>query len=70
MKKVKIIALIVAVLFAVLLFKFLQSVSEPTIVEISKSEVVVAAVDIAPNIYITQDMVKMIELPDETVNPQ
>ncbi|MEL7606908.1 MAG: Flp pilus assembly protein CpaB [Sedimentibacter saalensis] len=70
MKKVKIIALIAAVIFAVLLYNFLNKVSEPTIVEISKSGVIVATVDIAPNIPITQDMVKLVEMPDESIHQQ
>lgn len=68
MKKVKIIALISAVVFSVLLYRFLNTVSEPVVVEVIKSNVVVAAVDIAPNIPITADMIKVIELPEESAH--
>lgn len=70
MKKVKIIALILAVITAVLLYNFLKTISEPVAVEISKTEVIVAAVDISPNVTITQEMIKFSEIPDEAVHAQ
>lgn len=70
MKKVKILALILAIIVAFLLYNFLNSISQPTVVEVSKSGVLVAAVDIAPNIPITAEMVKSIELPEESVHSQ
>lgn len=68
MKKVKIIALISAVVFSILLYRFLNTVSEPVVVEVLKSKVVVATVDIAPNIPITAEMIKTIELPEESLH--
>jgi pilus assembly protein CpaB len=70
MKKVKILALLSAIIVAVLLFNFLNSMSKPTNVEISKTGVLVAAVDIAPNIPITAEMVTVKEMPDESVHSQ
>lgn len=68
MKKIRIVALVSAILVAVLLYNFLNTISEPTIVEIAKTGVVVAAVDIAPNKPITAEMVVMKEIPDESVH--
>lgn len=69
MKKVKIFALVSAVIVAVLLYSFLNSVSKPVVIEIVKKSVVVANVNISPNISITSDMIKVIELPEESVHP-
>ena len=68
MKKVKILALIVAVITAVLLYRFLNIVSEPVIVEVAKSNVIIASADIAADIPITSDMIKMTEFPDESIH--
>lgn len=70
MKKVKIIALMLAVITAVLLYNFLKTISEPVAVEISKTEIIVAAVDISPDVTITQEMIKFLEIPDEAVHAQ
>lgn len=68
MKKVKILALISAIIVAILLYNFLTSISKPTNVEITKVVVITASIDIAPNIIITEDMLKTIEFPFEAVH--
>ena len=68
MKKVKILALISAVIVAFLLYNFLITLSEPASVEVLKTVVITASVDIAPNTIITEDMLKTTELPVEAVH--
>ena len=68
MKKVRILALILAIITGVLLYRYLDSVSEPVVVEVEKSSVVVAASDIPANIPITTEMIKLIQLPEESVH--
>jgi pilus assembly protein CpaB len=70
MRKIKVLALISAVLVAVLLYNYLNTMSKQTITEISKIGVIVAAVDIDPNIPITADMIKSVEFPDESIHGQ
>ena len=65
MKKVRIIALIAAVATGLLLYVFLNSLNKP--VEIDKTSVVVAAVDIPAETTISADMVMFSELPTEAV---
>ncbi len=67
MKKVKILALLSAIIVSLLLYNFLNTVSEPVIVEVSKTEVITAAQNIPPNTPITKDMLKAVMLPDEAV---
>lgn len=67
MKKVKIVALLCAIIVAVLLYNFLNSISEPVIVEVSKTEVITAAQNIPPNTPITNEMITVTNLPDEAV---
>ncbi|MEL7655734.1 MAG: Flp pilus assembly protein CpaB [Bacillota bacterium] len=65
MKKVKILALIAAVLTAVLVFVFLNSLNNQQ--EIEKTSVLVAAENIPTDTPITKTMVTMTELPAEAV---
>lgn len=68
MKKVRILALILAIITGVLLYRYLDSVSEPVVVEVIKSNVVVAVADIPANIPITAEMIKSTKLPEESVH--
>lgn len=68
MKKIRILALISAIIVAVLLYNYLNTISEPTVVEVSKTEVIVASVDIAPNVPITNEMLKPIKMSEEAVH--
>lgn len=68
MKKVRILALILAIITGVLLYRYLDSVSEPVVVEVIKSNVVVAVADIPANIPITAEMIKLTKLPEESVH--
>lgn len=68
MKKVKILALISAVITAVLLYNFLTTLSEPAQVEVIKSVVITASVNIQPNTLITQDMLKTTKFSVEAIH--
>lgn len=70
MKKVKLIAIVSALIVAVLIYNFLNELSKPTVVEITKAKVVVATQDILPNIPIAADMLKVIEMPEEAAHLQ
>lgn len=70
MKKVKLIAIVSAVIVAVLIYNFLNELSKPTVVEITKAKVVVATQDIMPNIPITAEMLTVAEMPEEAVHLQ
>lgn len=65
MKKVKILALISAVVTGLLLFVFLNSLNKP--VEIDKTKVIVAASDIPADTPITPEMITQKELPTESI---
>ncbi len=68
MKKIRLLALFLAVITAgALLYYLSRTGSKP--VEIVKSEVVVAAADIPENTVITADMLKLTSLPMESVLP-
>ena len=67
MKKVKILALVSALLTAVFAYFFLNSLKKPT--EVQKITVLVAASDIASNTQITKDMVTLISIPVEAAHP-
>lgn len=67
MKRIKIIALILAIAVAILLYNYLNSLGEPVIVEISRTEVVTAAQNIPPDTPITKEMLTTTFLPDEAV---
>lgn len=67
MKKVKIIALVSAVVTALLLFVFLNSLNKPT--EVPKITVLTAAAPIPADTPITADMLTAAELPSEAVLP-
>jgi pilus assembly protein CpaB len=68
MKKVRILALILAIITGVLLYRYLDSVSEPVVVEVVKGSVVVAASDIPANIPITTEMIKLTKVPEESIH--
>lgn len=70
MKKVKLIAIISALVVAVLIYNFLNKLSEPVVVEVTKIGVVVAAQDILPNKLITAEMLKVSEIPEEAAHLQ
>ena len=65
MKKIKVLALISAVITALLLFVYLNSLSRPTDIKIAS--VIIAASDIPANTLITAGMIKTIDLPAEAV---
>lgn len=65
MKKVKLLALISAVITGLLLFAFLNAVSKPA--ETEKTNVIVAAADIPANTPITPEMIATAELPAESI---
>lgn len=65
MKKVKLMAIIAAVIAGVGVFFFLQEISKPK--EAPHTEVVVALVDIPENTKITEDMVELKSVPDESL---
>lgn len=67
MKRVKILALLSAIIVALLLYNFLNNISEPIIIEVSKTEVITAAQNIPPNTPITNEMITVTKLPDEAV---
>jgi len=67
MKKVKILALLSAIIAALLLYNFLNTISEPVVVEVSKTEVITASQNIPPNTAITKEMLKSTMLPDEAI---
>lgn len=70
MKKVKFIAILSALIVAVLIYNFLSELSKPTVVEVTKTAVVVAAQDILPNILITSDMLTVVNIPEEAAHIQ
>lgn len=67
MKKVKILALLAAIVTALLLFVFLSSLIK--IGDGDKLQVVTAAQDILANTVVTQEMLVMKELPEDAVLP-
>jgi pilus assembly protein CpaB len=69
MKKIKILALFLALITAGALFWFLSQ-NDAQAVEIPKSRVAVAACDIPENTVITADMVSFAAVPVELVLPQ
>lgn len=70
MKKVKVLALVTAVIAAVLLYNFLNSLDEKASVEVIKTGVLTASVNIPPNTPITAEMVEMIEIPVEAAHAE
>ena len=67
MKKIKLIALIAAVIAALGLYQFLREIGKPA--ETPRTEVVVAAVDIPENTLITPDMVMLMQVATEALLP-
>lgn len=70
MKKVKVLAFVTAVIAAILIYNFLNSLSEEVSVEVVKAEVLTASVNISPHTTITEDMIKIIELPLEAIHSE
>lgn len=70
MKKIKILAFISAVAAAFLLYNYLNKISEPVIIQVEKTNVVVASTDIFPNTLITEDMLTVKSIPVEAVHSQ
>ena len=67
MKKIKLIALIAAVIAALGLYQFLREIGKPA--ETPRTEVVVAAVDIPENTLITPEMVMLMQVATEALLP-
>ncbi|WP_313342882.1 Flp pilus assembly protein CpaB [Sedimentibacter sp.] len=70
MKKVKILAFVTAVIAAVLLYNFLNSLDEKTSVEVVKTGVLTASINIPPNTTITAEMVEISEIPAEAAHKE
>ena len=70
MKKIKFLALVAAVIAAVLLYNFLNTLDEKASVEVVKTGVVTASVNIPPNTPITDDMLDIKQLPVEAVHAE
>lgn len=70
MKKIKLLALVAAVVAAVLLYKFLNTLDEKASVEVVKTGVLTAVVNIPPNTPITNDMLAIKQLPVEAVHAE
>lgn len=68
MKKIKIIAFIAAITAAVLLYNFLNTLDEQATVELVKTGVLTASVNIPPNTPITAEMVGITQLPAEAAH--
>lgn len=66
MKKVKLLALLSAVVTAVLLYFFLSSLGNET--AIPQKEVITASVNIPPNTEITESMLSVTRLPEDAVH--
>lgn len=70
MRKIKVLALVVAVVAAVLLYNYLNALDEKANVEVIKTGVLTASVNILPNTPITDEMVDIIQLPVEAAHPE
>ena len=70
MKKIKLLALVAAVVAAVLLYKFLNTLDEKASVEVVKTGVLTAVVNIPANTPITNDMIAIKQLPVEAVHAE
>lgn len=68
MKKIRLLALFLAVIAACALFYYLNTSGNKP-VEIPKSDVIIAAQDIPENTVITEEMLKRASVPTETVLP-
>lgn len=68
MKKVKILAFVTAVIAAVLLYNFLNSLGDKASVEIVRTGVLTASINIPPNTLITTEMVEISEIPMEAAH--
>jgi len=70
MKKIKAVAIISAVIVAVLIYNFLNTMSNPALKEITKTGVITASQDIPPNVIITEEMLLVSQIPNEATHPQ
>lgn len=70
MKKIKFLALVAAVIAAVLLYNFLNTLDEKASVEVVKTGVVIASANIPPNTPITDDMLEIKQLPVEAAHTE
>lgn len=70
MKKVKILAFVTAVIAAVLLYNFLNTLDEKASVEVVKTGVLTASINIPPNTPITAEMVELSEIPVEAAHKE
>ena len=70
MKKIKFLALVAAVIAAVLLYNFHNTLDEKASVEVVKTGVVIASVNISPNTPITDDMLDIKQLPVEAAHAE
>lgn len=70
MKKVKVLALVTAVIAAVLLYSYLNTLDKKASVEVVKTGVLTASVNIPPNTPITVDMVEISQMPVEAVHKE
>ncbi len=70
MKKVKVLALVTAVIAAVLLYSYLNSLSKTASLEVKKTGVVTASVNIPPNTPIVKEMLTVTQLPVEAIHEQ
>jgi pilus assembly protein CpaB len=68
MKKIRLLALFLAVITACVLFYYLSQSGNKT-VEVPKAYVIVAEADIPENTIITEQMLKLVSVPAETVLP-
>ncbi len=66
MKKIRIIAILAAILTAVLVYVFFANINKPN--EVEMTSVVTAKVDISKDMVISKDMLTVVELPSEAVN--
>jgi pilus assembly protein CpaB len=70
MKKVKVLALVTAVIAAVLLYNFLNSLDKKANVEVVKTGILMASVNIPPNTTITEEMVEITQIPVEAAHAE
>lgn len=67
MKKIKLIALLAAIVLCLATYQFLKEIGKPA--EVPRTEVVVAAIDIAENTQITADMIAVKPIATESLLP-
>lgn len=67
MKKIRLLAIIAALITVIMTYFYLGNLKEEA--QVPKASVVLSTVDITMNTQITQEMVKLVELPQEAVGP-